>query len=162
VSWSGLGSGMNDNVGAIAALPSGDLVAGGDLTTADGAPANYIARWNGSAWSPLGSGMHMSDLPFGFISSLAVLPTGELAAAGGFSTAGGVVSASFARYRLGCYANCDCSTAAPALNVADFSCFLQKFAAGDSYANCDASVTPPVLNVQDFSCFLQRFAAGCP
>ena len=29
-----------------------------------------------------------------------------------------------------CYANCDASTAAPALNVLDFSCFLQKFAAG--------------------------------
>ena len=29
-----------------------------------------------------------------------------------------------------CYANCDQSTAAPALNVADFTCFLQRFAAG--------------------------------
>src|SRR5262249_12430591 len=28
------------------------------------------------------------------------------------------------------------------------------------YANCDASTTPPVLNVADFSCFLNRFAAG--
>ena len=30
------------------------------------------------------------------------------------------------------------------------------------YANCDQSTTPPVLNVLDFSCFLNRFAAGCP
>jgi hypothetical protein len=29
------------------------------------------------------------------------------------------------------------------------------------YANCDKSTTPPVINVADFSCFLQRFAAGC-
>jgi hypothetical protein len=62
----------------------------------------------------------------------------------------------------GCYANCDGSVTAPVLNVADFTCFLQRFAAGDSYANCDGSVTPPVLNVADFTCFLQRFAAGCP
>jgi hypothetical protein len=61
-----------------------------------------------------------------------------------------------------CYANCDGSTAAPVLNVLDFTCFLQKFAAADPYANCDASTTTPTLNVLDFTCFLQKFAAGCP
>jgi outer membrane protein assembly factor BamB len=61
-----------------------------------------------------------------------------------------------------CYANCDQSTTAPVLNVLDFSCFLNRFAAGDPYANCDGSTTTPVLNVLDFSCFLNRFAAGCP
>jgi hypothetical protein len=30
------------------------------------------------------------------------------------------------------------------------------------YANCDNSSIVPVLNVQDFSCFLNAFAAGCP
>ncbi len=60
-----------------------------------------------------------------------------------------------------CYANCDGSTTAPVLNVLDFGCFLNRFAAGDTYANCDASTTPPVLNVLDFGCFLNRFAAGC-
>jgi hypothetical protein len=61
-----------------------------------------------------------------------------------------------------CYANCDGSTAAPALNVADFTCFLQRFAAGDAYANCDNSTATPTLNVADFTCFLQKYAAGCP
>jgi hypothetical protein len=60
-----------------------------------------------------------------------------------------------------CYANCDGSTASPVLNVADFSCFLQKYAAGDDYANCDGSTAAPTLNVQDFSCFLQKYSAGC-
>jgi hypothetical protein len=60
-----------------------------------------------------------------------------------------------------CYANCDGSTTPPVLNVLDFSCFLNKFAAGDTCANCDGSTTPPVLNVLDFSCFLNRFAVGC-
>ena len=63
---------------------------------------------------------------------------------------------------LGCYANCDGSTASPILNVADFTCFLNRFAAGDSYANCDNSTTPPTLNIADFVCFLNRFAVGCP
>ncbi len=61
----------------------------------------------------------------------------------------------------GCYANCDNSTTPPALNVLDFSCFLNRFAAGDSYANCDGSTTAPVLNVLDFACFLNAFAVGC-
>jgi hypothetical protein len=64
--------------------------------------------------------------------------------------------------REGGYANCDASTSAPVLNVADFTCFLQKYAAQDPYANCDGSTTPPTLNVADFSCFLQKYAAGCP
>ncbi len=62
----------------------------------------------------------------------------------------------------GCYANCDNSTQSPILNVADFTCFLQRFAGGDPYANCDNSTTAPVLNVADFTCFLQAFAGGCP
>jgi hypothetical protein len=66
--------------------------------------------------------------------------------------------------RLGeaCYANCDGSTSAPVLNVSDFTCFLQRYAAGELYANCDNSTQPPVLNVGDFACFLQQYAAGCP
>jgi hypothetical protein len=61
-----------------------------------------------------------------------------------------------------CYANCDCSTASPQLNVLDFNCFLNRFTAGATYANCDQSTSAPVLNVLDFNCFLNRFGVGCP
>lgn len=61
-----------------------------------------------------------------------------------------------------CYANCDGSSAAPVLNVNDFVCFANRFAAGDPYANCDGSTAPPLLNVNDFLCFLNEYAAGCP
>jgi hypothetical protein len=61
-----------------------------------------------------------------------------------------------------CYPNCDGSTTSPVLNVLDFACFLNRFAAADLWANCDNSTTPPVLNVLDFACFLNNFAAGCP
>jgi hypothetical protein len=70
-----------------------------------------------------------------------------------------------------CYANCDNSTVPPILNVEDFSCFVNEFAAAQAlphqqqvthYANCDESTTAPVLNVEDFSCFINRFAQGCP
>jgi hypothetical protein len=61
-----------------------------------------------------------------------------------------------------CFANCDASTLAPILNVNDFTCFMTRFASGDTAANCDGSVAPPVLNVDDYLCFLNRFSAGCP
>ncbi len=61
-----------------------------------------------------------------------------------------------------CYANCDSSTVPPILNVNDFQCFLNQFAAGNAYANCDGSSTAPVLNVNDFQCFLNKYAQGCP
>ena len=60
-----------------------------------------------------------------------------------------------------CYANCDGSSVAPILNVNDFQCFLNAFAAGSPYANCDESTYPPVLNVNDFQCFINRYAVGC-
>jgi hypothetical protein len=61
-----------------------------------------------------------------------------------------------------CQANCDGSTTPPILNVNDFTCFINKYAAGDSGANCDCSTVEPVLNVNDFTCFINKYAAGCP
>lgn len=66
------------------------------------------------------------------------------------------------RLPAACYVNCDRSTAAPVLNVDDFACFVNRFAAGDPWANCDGSTAPPVLNANDFVCFLGEYAAGCP
>ena len=110
------------------------------------------------------SGMNQSPLgPAHFAS-----PTVGSSSPGVWSHAGGVwtvlapAEAPLGAILNACYANCDGSTVAPALNVADFTCFLQRFAAGHSYANCDQSTTAPSLNVADFTCFLQRFAAGCP
>jgi hypothetical protein len=60
-----------------------------------------------------------------------------------------------------CYANCDGSTQAPVLNILDFACFINRFAAQDSYVNCDGSSSSPRLNVLDFACFLNKFATGC-
>jgi hypothetical protein len=62
---------------------------------------------------------------------------------------------------LACYANCDPPGPLPGLNLVDFGCFLNSFAAGSPYANCDGSATPPVLNIADFACFLNGFAGGC-
>ncbi len=60
-----------------------------------------------------------------------------------------------------CYANCDGSTATPALTANDFQCFINKYAAADPYANCDGSTATPSLTANDFQCFINRYAAGC-
>ncbi len=61
-----------------------------------------------------------------------------------------------------CYANCDGSTAAPALTANDFQCFINAYAAGQSYANCDGSTATPSLTANDFQCFINKYASGCP
>jgi hypothetical protein len=79
----------------------------------------------------------------------------------GVFAVGAIGNHAFAVHYGTCYANCDNSTTPPALNVLDFSCFLNAFAGGAPYANCDGSTTAPTLNILDFTCFLNRFAAGC-
>jgi hypothetical protein len=37
---------------------NGDLIVGGQFSTAGGAPANNIAAWNNVSWSPLGNGLN--------------------------------------------------------------------------------------------------------
>jgi hypothetical protein len=88
----GFGGGPVNRVFALAVMPNGDLIAGGDFTSAGGVPASYVARWNGTAWSPLGSGMD------GEVLSLAVMPNGDLVAGGFFATAGGVTVNCIARW----------------------------------------------------------------
>jgi hypothetical protein len=96
----------------------------------------------------------------GFILDHAAGPGGTPAASYGSTYSVGFTGLSaFGRV---CYSNCDQSTAAPTLNVADFTCFLAAYAGADPYANCDGSTAAPVLNVADFTCFLSRYAAGCP
>ena len=54
--WSPLGSGVN-NFALKLTVYNNELIAGGTFTTAGGVSANYIAKWNGTTWSTLGSGM---------------------------------------------------------------------------------------------------------
>jgi len=68
-------------------------VCGGSFTTAGGVPANYIAKWNGSTWSALGSGMNRA------VDALAVSGS-DLYAGGSFTTAGDKVSACVAKAEL--------------------------------------------------------------
>jgi hypothetical protein len=100
-SWSALGSGMNVNDEYVSALTVFDdgsgpaLYAGGWFMAAGGVAANRIAKWNGTSWSALGSGMS------GSVSALTVFDDGSgpaLYAGGNFGSAGGVAVKSIAKW----------------------------------------------------------------
>jgi hypothetical protein len=91
--WSdAFGLRSDDAVQALAVDGSGTLYVGGSFTTAGGVAAHYVAEWNGSAWSALGSGMDDS------VNALAVDGSGNLYVGGSFTTAGGVAAHYVARW----------------------------------------------------------------
>jgi hypothetical protein len=63
----------------------------------DEVPANSIARWNGSEWSPLGEGIGADPWDYEYVH--AILPCdGGLIAAGSFTVAGGAPASRIARW----------------------------------------------------------------
>ena len=89
------GTGANGPYGsvhAILVLPNGDLVAGGWFPIADSTFASNIARWNGTAWLPLGAGVSNR------VYALARMPNGDIVAGGTFTMAGGQPASRIARW----------------------------------------------------------------
>ena len=82
--WISLGvpTGVNAEVDAMAVDGAGKLYVGGHFTVTGGSSANYVAKWDGSEWSSLGSGLN------GPVTALAVSGN-DLYAGGFFTTAGG-------------------------------------------------------------------------
>ncbi len=97
------------------------------------------------------------DIPVGYVETACGHVLGCLLDAEGLNSAAYIAGA--LDLCGACYANCDCSTGAPALTVADFVCYQAKFVAGDPYADCNGDSS---LTVADFGCFQAEFAAGCP
>ena len=99
IAWSALGSGVGggpydpvfgpEEVNALA-VSGRDLYVGGAFTTAGGTSAANVSKWDGTAWSALGSGMN------GTVNALTVSGT-NFYAGGAFTTAGGKVSGYAAR-----------------------------------------------------------------
>lgn len=80
---------MNNAVQSLTVYNNVELIAGGSFTTAGGVNANYIARWNGIEWLPLGSGMGAGGFGMTSVVGLAVYDY-KITACGNFTTAGGV------------------------------------------------------------------------
>ncbi len=76
----------------------GNLYIGGHFESAGGTVANNIAKWNGSRWSPLGSGVSgLQAFSPPIIYALAVSGN-DLYAAGNFTNAGGVAASNIAKW----------------------------------------------------------------
>jgi hypothetical protein len=71
---------------------SGNLYAGGSFTTIGGVTVNCVAKWNGTTWTNLGSGMDY------YVYALACDGSGNLYAGGSFTNAGGVAASRIAKW----------------------------------------------------------------
>lgn len=105
--WSPFGTGMNDYVRAVVIHDDDGpgphptaLYAGGQFTTADGQPISRIAKWDGSAWTGLSTGMN----GFGILSMAVFDDDGDgphlpaLYAGGSFTSAGGIAVSNIAKW----------------------------------------------------------------
>jgi hypothetical protein len=87
-SWSALGGGLDGTPMGLA-INNGRLFAGGTIIQPFG---GYVSEWNGSFWSALGSGM---DSTVGDLTAY----HGDIVAVGNFTTADGIPSLHWARWR---------------------------------------------------------------
>ena len=177
--WSAVGGGVNNHVYALAVHDDGggeDLYAAGRFTqVGGGGPVGRIARWNGSQWSAVGTGVNADARA---LASAA----GKLYIGGEFTHAGGLVSPRLASWDGKMWTGLDGGADAPVLALARSavggreSVFVggsftraggvsspriaRWFACPDSescYADCDSSGS---LAIDDFICFQTIFATG--
>jgi trimeric autotransporter adhesin len=97
VNWSSPDSGIwgENGYSIVNALTvyNGELYAGGFFDTANGVHANCIAKWDGTNWSSVGSGINVG----GDIDAMTVF-NNSLFVGGGFDSAGGVYTKNIAVY----------------------------------------------------------------
>ncbi|HEU4420030.1 MAG TPA: hypothetical protein VFT55_13940, partial [Planctomycetota bacterium] len=72
--------------------PGGDIVVAGNFTQAGSVAGRYLARWNGTTWSSLGSA------PNDHVSAMTGLPNGDVIAGGMFTSIGGTAANHVARW----------------------------------------------------------------
>ncbi|MBO2009356.1 T9SS type A sorting domain-containing protein [Hymenobacter negativus] len=72
-----------------------DIYIGGNFSVVGSAAASRVARWNGSSWANLSSGVTGAN---SVVFALAVAPNGDLYAGGHFTQAGGVLANNVAKW----------------------------------------------------------------
>ena len=115
--WSSLGLGVYNSssratVYTLAVAGNGDVYAGGSFTIAWGAVANKVAKWNGTAWSALGTGA--ANGVNGTVSALTVASNGDVYVSGQFSQAGGAAASSVAKFNGTAWSTLGTGLSAPA------------------------------------------------
>ncbi|NVO33115.1 T9SS type A sorting domain-containing protein [Hymenobacter lapidiphilus] len=98
--WHTLGTGndagIRGSVLALAVAPNGDVIAGGEFLRAGAGTANRVARWNGTTWSSLGTGL--ANGVNNTVYALAVAKNGDVYVGGEFREAGGAEATYLARW----------------------------------------------------------------
>lgn len=90
--FSALGSGLNQQANGCAVGADGTLYAGGTFTNAGGdADADYLAQWNGSSWSAVGT--PASGATITYIKPIRTSPDGKIYVGGSFSNLAGIAAA---------------------------------------------------------------------
>lgn len=168
VEWSepggGVGGYTSSSVAALLVHDDGSgpaLYAGGSFTTAGGAAANDIARWDGRAWSGLGTGTDG-----GGVAALATFDDGSgpaLFVGGGFRHAGGKLSAYWARWQ--CLAGD--LTGDGCVDAADLGLLIGSFGTcpGEpGYLPAAGTLAPddPCVEQADLGAMMRNFGVGCP
>ncbi len=104
-SWRALGGGLAGmstvtvgGVRALLVLPTGDLLAGGEFTRADGQTALAIARWDGAAWHAMGNGLSAAATYDAAVFALLSHSDGGIYAVGQFNRTGSTVLSHVARW----------------------------------------------------------------
>ncbi len=111
---------------ALASDSAGNVYVGGIFTAAGGISASNIAKWNGSSWSALGTGVN------NYVFAIAIAPNGDVYVGGVFTTAGGSSANRIAKW--------DGSTWSAVGTGFDGACRALRFdSAGNLYAGGDFS-----------------------
>lgn len=77
-------TGFSNYINALDDDGNGNLYAGGSFISIDGITVNHIAKWNGSSWSAMGSGVN------GDVYAIKTDYVGHVYVAGAFTNAGGI------------------------------------------------------------------------
>lgn len=96
--WGGIGAGCNNTLKSLA-VDGANIYVGGinALSACSGVSVAKIAKWTGSAWSALGSGVGPS-VTATEVKALATDGSGNLYAGGTFTTAGGLATTGLAKW----------------------------------------------------------------
>jgi|GEM_PF-993477 len=84
--------GTNNTVNTVVRTNTGEVYIGGSFSVVSSGYASSVAKWNGTTWTPLGTGMNNT------VYALAVDGSGNLYAGGTFTQAGGVAANRIAKW----------------------------------------------------------------
>ena len=86
-------NGVDGTIQVVTSDAVGNVYIGGSFTVVNGVPASGIAKWDGAAWSAIGTGVEA----FGVVRAIAVSGN-DVYIGGGFASAGGVPAKNVAKW----------------------------------------------------------------